>query len=132
MIVADYATKFEELSRFYPHYNGMETERSKCVKFESGLRSKIKQFISYQEIHHFSVLVNKYKIYDEDIRARSAHYKSASEKESGNQTYGKPYMAPVNKGKLKSRQKDVGGKETNGGETPSPLSTDLKCFKCGK
>lgn len=128
MIMADYATKFEELSRFYPHYNGMETKGSKCVKFKSGVRPKIKQFISYQEIRHFSVLVKKCKIYDEDIRARSAHYKSASEKESGNQNYGKPYMDSVDKGKLKSQQKAVGGKETNGGEITSPL----RCFRCGE
>lgn len=45
--VVDYATKFEELSRFCPHYNGMEVEGSKCVKFESYLRPEIKMFITY-------------------------------------------------------------------------------------
>lgn len=33
MTVADYAAKFEELSRFFPYYNGMEAEGSKCIKF---------------------------------------------------------------------------------------------------
>lgn len=37
MYVADSATKFKELMRFFPQYNGVETEESKCVKFESGL-----------------------------------------------------------------------------------------------
>lgn len=31
MIVADYAAKFEELSRFCPHYNIVEAKGSKCV-----------------------------------------------------------------------------------------------------
>lgn len=38
MIVADYAAKFEELSRLCHHYNGAEAKMSKCIKFENGLR----------------------------------------------------------------------------------------------
>lgn len=64
MTVADYAAKFEELSRFYNHYNGVEAEMSKCIKFENGLHPEIKQFIGYQEIRQFFVLVNKCRIYD--------------------------------------------------------------------
>lgn len=45
MNVVDYADKFEELLRFFPLYNGVEVEG--CVKFESGLRPNIKQFICY-------------------------------------------------------------------------------------
>ena len=33
MTVANYAAKFEELSRFFPHYNGEEAEMCKCIKF---------------------------------------------------------------------------------------------------
>ncbi|XP_050891869.1 uncharacterized protein LOC127097414 [Lathyrus oleraceus] len=36
MIVADYAMKFEELSRLCPHYNEIWAKESKCIKFESG------------------------------------------------------------------------------------------------
>lgn len=35
----------------------MKAEGSKCVKFESDLRLEIKQFIGYQEICQFSMLV---------------------------------------------------------------------------
>lgn len=71
--IVDYMDKFEELVIYSPHYNGAEAEESKCVKFESGLHPNIKQLIGYQEIHWFSVLVNKCRTYDEDSRARSAH-----------------------------------------------------------
>jgi len=37
MSVVDYATKFEELSSFCPHYTTVGAEVSKCVKFENGL-----------------------------------------------------------------------------------------------
>ncbi|XP_050896160.1 uncharacterized protein LOC127102881 [Lathyrus oleraceus] len=49
MTVADYAVKFEELSRFCPHYNEAEAEMSKCIKFENGLCREIKPFIGYQK-----------------------------------------------------------------------------------
>ncbi|XP_050902471.1 uncharacterized protein LOC127113967 [Lathyrus oleraceus] len=83
MTVVDYVAKFEELSRFFPYYNGVG-EESKGVKFESGLHPKIRQFIGYLEIRQFSMLVNKCMIYDEDICVRSAHYKSVSKKKNGN------------------------------------------------
>ncbi|XP_050918423.1 uncharacterized protein LOC127135833 [Lathyrus oleraceus] len=94
---ADYATKFEEMSKYYPYYNGVNAEGSKCVNFENGLLPEIKQFIESQEICCFSVLVNKCRIYDEDNKARSTHYKSAYEKRSTNKNCGKPYVKPSSK-----------------------------------
>lgn len=64
MTVADCAANFKELCRFFPHYNEVEAEISKCIKFENGLHPKIKHYIRYQEICQFSVLVNKWHIYD--------------------------------------------------------------------
>ncbi|XP_050889137.1 uncharacterized protein LOC127094338 [Lathyrus oleraceus] len=65
MSVDDYAAKFQELSRVSLHCNGVNTEGS---KFESGMHHEIKKFIRYQEILRFSVLVNKFMIYNEDSR----------------------------------------------------------------
>ncbi|XP_050915008.1 uncharacterized protein LOC127129952 [Lathyrus oleraceus] len=61
---------------------------SKCIKFEIRLRTKIKQGIRYQEIRRFLTLVNKYRIYDEDYKAHSTHYKSVSERKGNNQFRG--------------------------------------------
>lgn len=99
MTVADYAAKFEELSRFFPHYNGVEAEMSKCIKFGNERHPKIKQFIGYHEIHQFSVLVNKCRIYDEESCVRSSLYKSVNNKRSGNQNREKTYVVPDGKGK---------------------------------
>lgn len=54
-------------------------QASKCIKFENGLYFEIKQGIGYQQILQFLKLVNKCRIYYEDIKARSAHYKILSE-----------------------------------------------------
>ncbi|MCI69746.1 ATP-dependent RNA helicase glh-2-like, partial [Trifolium medium] len=62
---------------------------------------EIKQFIGYQEIRQFSVLVNKCGIYDEDSRARSTYYRAVNEKKNGGQNHGsKPYANLVNGGAL--------------------------------
>ena len=66
MTVAEYAAKFEALVKFCPHYNRADTEMSKCLKFENGLRPKIKQGIGYQQIRRYAELVDKSRIYDED------------------------------------------------------------------
>nr|XP_012575109.1 uncharacterized protein LOC101514546 [Cicer arietinum] len=68
MSVAEYAAKFEELSRYYPLYVGEAGEKSKCIKFEMGLRPEIKKQVGMQEIRDFPTLVNKSRIYDEDSR----------------------------------------------------------------
>lgn len=42
MIDVEYVAKFEEFVKFCPHYNGATVEGLKCIKFERGLRPKIK------------------------------------------------------------------------------------------
>lgn len=57
MTMIEYATKFEELAKFYPHYAEETAEFSKCVKFDNGLRTEIKRAIEYQQIRKFPELV---------------------------------------------------------------------------
>ncbi|MCI46501.1 gag polyprotein-related, partial [Trifolium medium] len=78
--VADYAAKFESLCHFSPHYNTVEAEYDKCVKFESGLRLDIKQLIGFSEIRDFATLVNKSRICDDDGRAKSSYFKAVNYK----------------------------------------------------
>lgn len=124
MYVADHASKFEEVYILYPHYNSEVAKGSKCVKFESGVLPEIKQFTGYRKIHHFSMLVNKCKIYDEDNIARSMHYKSVNKKKFGNHNRGKPYAIPIANG----NKKVVTGNRNHGGYAFTPL----RCEKCGK
>lgn len=95
--VADYATNFEELSRYFLQHNGVDAKGSKCVKFKNRLCPEIKQFIGYQEIYRSLVLVNKCRIYEENNRATSTHYNVLSEKKFSNHNRGKPYAIQVSK-----------------------------------
>jgi len=122
MSVTEYAAKFTELSKFYPHYNGAGAEFSKCIKFENGLRSEIKKAIGYQKILVFPDLVDCCRIYEEDNKA---HYKIVSDRRSKQQkNRGKPYDVSAGKGK----RKDAEGQEPSGGDAPAKV----ECFKCGK
>lgn len=99
--------------KYCPHYSVATAEGS-----------KIKQGIGYQKIRQFPKLVNMCKIYDEDSRARVAHYKNLSEKRGNQRHRGTPYSAPANKGK----QRVIDGKKPRrGGISPNPI----KYFKCG-
>ncbi|XP_058769023.1 uncharacterized protein LOC131642874 [Vicia villosa] len=123
--VTEYAAKFVELVQFYPHYTAETAEFSKCIKFESGLRPEIKRAIGYQQIRRFPELVNSCRIYEEDSKAHSAHYKSLSEKRGKqHMNRGRPYDAPADRGK----QKIADGKRPSGGGVPP---NPIKCYRCG-
>ncbi|MCI38898.1 GRAS family transcription factor, partial [Trifolium medium] len=78
--VADYVVKFETLCAFSPHYNTLEAEEDKCVKFESGLRPDIKHMIEFSQIRDFATLVNKSRICDDDRRAKVNFYKAVNDR----------------------------------------------------
>ena len=59
--MAEYAAKFEDLVRYFPHYHGEAGETSKCVKFINGLRPEIKMMVNCHGIHDFAQLVNMCK-----------------------------------------------------------------------
>lgn len=89
--VTEYAQRFiVELAKFYPHYNKVTAEFSKCIKFENELCLAIKRAIRYQKIRMFLELVDCCRIYEKDSKA---HYKAMIDK-SGKQQQncGKPSL----------------------------------------
>jgi len=60
--VAEYAAKFEELVRYFPHYQRRDGESSKCLKFLNGLRLEVKQALNYQGVRQFPFMVNMCQI----------------------------------------------------------------------
>ncbi|XP_050889042.1 uncharacterized protein LOC127094226 [Lathyrus oleraceus] len=124
LLVTEYASRFVELAKLYPHYSEATIKFSKCIKFENGLHPEIKQEIGYQQIRRFLESVNNSRIYKDDSKARPTHYKGLSERRGKqNLNYGKPYNAPADKGK----HRDANGKRPSGGGAPTPL----KCYRCG-
>ena len=121
MSVTEYAAKFTELSKFYPHYDGAGGEFSKCIKFENGLRGDIKKAIGYQQIRVFSLLVDSCRIFEEDS---NAHSRVMREKQKNVPSRGKPYKVPAGRG----NQEGAAGKRHSGGDAAG----SVVCYKCGK
>ncbi|XP_045803780.1 uncharacterized protein LOC123897255 isoform X2 [Trifolium pratense] len=117
MSVSEYAAKFEELCRFAPHYNTVEAEEDKCVKFENGLRPDIKQLIGFNEIRDFPTLVNKSRICDKDGKAKANYLKAVNDKKGKDYVKGKPY--------------DKKGKKSDEGGSSGKGKGNGNCFKCG-
>ncbi|XP_057426245.1 uncharacterized protein LOC130719650 [Lotus japonicus] len=118
--VTEYAAKFVELAKFYPHFNGEGAEFSKCIKFENGLRCDIKKAVGYQKIRVFSDLVDSCRIFEEDSNAR--HKVVTDKRGKSQQNRGKPYDAG------KGKQRISPGQSTSGGDAPAKIV----CFKCGQ
>ena len=116
LCVAEYATKFEELSRFCPYINAEDAMVSKCGKFESGLRPEIFQYLCVQKIRDFYTLMHKCRMFDDAGKVKANHYKALHDKKGKGQGFGKPY----NKDK---------GKKVGGGSKPNVA--DVRCYKCG-
>ena len=50
MTVVEYAAKFKELMKYFPHYQGKDGESSKRVKFLTGLQLEVNQVVNYQGV----------------------------------------------------------------------------------
>ena len=64
------------------------------------------------------------RIYDEDSKARSAHYQSVNERKGKQQYREESYVTLAGKGKHKFTK----GRSLSGEGTPTPLA----CFRCGE
>ncbi|KAF1894626.1 hypothetical protein Lal_00033684 [Lupinus albus] len=62
--------KFEELAKYYPYYELDADGRSKCAKFEVGLKPELKMMFGHQEITDFPTLVNKCRMYEDYRKVR--------------------------------------------------------------
>ncbi|XP_058747219.1 uncharacterized protein LOC131620235 [Vicia villosa] len=107
----------KEIEKIFRVMNCTDAQkRSKCLKFVNGLRPDIKKAIGYQQITRFAKLINKSRIYDEDSRESTSHYKAMNDKKG--QFRGKPYD---------NKKKAGFGGKPSGGVSSAPI----KCFKCG-
>ena len=79
--VAEYATRFENLVRYFPHYRGEAGERFQCVKFVNGLRPEVKMMVNCHSIHNFAQQTNICRIIDKDRRKKVAFYRNVNASE---------------------------------------------------
>ncbi|KAF1870575.1 hypothetical protein Lal_00025791 [Lupinus albus] len=70
MTVGEYSAKFEDLIWYCPYAELELDGRSKCVKFEMGLRPELRVTFGHEEISDFPTLVNKCRMYENNVRRR--------------------------------------------------------------
>ncbi|XP_050920273.1 uncharacterized protein LOC127137909 [Lathyrus oleraceus] len=114
--VTEYASRFVELVKFYPHYSEATNEFLKCIKFKSGLHPEMKQAIGYQQIMRFIELVNNCRIYEDDT------YKGKQKDDNGKRPSGGGDLTPLKCYRCSEL-----------GHRVSECKSDVKkCYKCRK
>ncbi|XP_025982928.1 uncharacterized protein LOC114374159 [Glycine soja] len=144
MSVAEYAARFENLVRYFPHYQGEARERSKCVKFINGLQLEVKMMVNCHGIHNFVQLTNMCRIFDNAGHGKGkklvthSHAKlySAPPEQYGNHFGGQRTSGGLHpaggSSKLVNKMSQPAGRGSCGGGAFAIVSTPLRCGKCGR
>ncbi|KAF1888275.1 hypothetical protein Lal_00043673 [Lupinus albus] len=120
----------------------MEFLRSKCSKFESGLKPKLKTMLRHQEITDFSTLVNKCRMVEDDIKAdevmasRSLPPKNFGPQRNVVHGNGKGKASPEERKRYSSPMGNRGytphGPRTHANTGGSQQNPQPWCNKCGR
>ncbi|KAF1872017.1 hypothetical protein Lal_00012237 [Lupinus albus] len=142
MSVGEYAAKFEELIWYCPYVELELDGRSKCVKFEMGLKPELRVTFGHEEISDFPTLANKCRMYEDNVRVRDAvickgnpprHYGPQRNFSHGKgkgkvlQEERKPYSPPTG-----SRGYTSHGPRTHANVGGLRLNSPSVCSKCGR
>ncbi|XP_027348108.1 uncharacterized protein LOC113859571 [Abrus precatorius] len=77
MIVGEYAAKFQELMKYWPHYQHSDGVEDLCAQFEHGLRSDIRVTVSVFQLTDLPTLVSKSRIFEANSRGKTVDTKGA-------------------------------------------------------
>ncbi|KAK7281768.1 hypothetical protein RIF29_10027 [Crotalaria pallida] len=127
--VGEYAAQFEDLIRYSGSYRDAD-ERTKCIKFESGLHDDIRLAFEYQNVANLSQLVNMASTYEKGLKRKADGKRSRSAQKAVGPIRGKggvqrsaPYVNPSSR---------VSTTPRSGGEmvvVPGPYPI---CQHCGR
>ncbi|KAF1894823.1 hypothetical protein Lal_00028266 [Lupinus albus] len=138
MSVGEYAANFEELARFCPYSELEVDERSKCSKFESGLRSKLKRMFRHQEIADFATLVNKCRMYEDDLKVDDLETpekispRNYGPQRSNMRERGKGRVEEDRKPYAVTRHRDRSFQRSSPPTVPTDEVSTPMCIKCGR
>ena len=117
MLVADYESKFEELSRFVPSY--MDTDRKKAKKFQQGLKPWIRGKVAIFELDTYAGVMQKVMIMEtesEMFQKEKEGKKRKFEGSEGQSQAGKFPNFNQRKGKFQPRRNFNRQNPGNGGQ----------------
>ncbi|XP_028208477.1 uncharacterized protein LOC114391705 [Glycine soja] len=133
MTVAEYAARYENLVRYFPHYQGEAGERSKCVKFVNGLRPEIRgrrllftgmPMLVMGKRRSLCMTHNRAKPYSSPLGKYGNH--SGGQRTSGG-------LQPVGGSSQQiTRVSQFAGRGSGSSRAPAIVTTPLRCGKCGQ
>ena len=75
MIVGEYASKFNELMKYFPYYRNSENGEDIYAQFKNGLRADIHTMVSVFQLTDLPTLVFKCHIYETSAKGKQAKSK---------------------------------------------------------
>ncbi|XP_027351165.1 uncharacterized protein LOC113862275 [Abrus precatorius] len=77
MTVGEYAVKFQELMKYWPHYQHGDGEKDLCAQFEHGLRPDIRAAVTVFQLTDLPTLVSKSRIFEANSRRNTVDTRGA-------------------------------------------------------
>ncbi|XP_027337196.1 uncharacterized protein LOC113850872 [Abrus precatorius] len=71
MTVGEYAVKFQELMKYWPHYQYEDKEEDLCAQFEHRLRPEIHAAVSVFQLTDLPTLVSKCRIFEANSKGKT-------------------------------------------------------------
>ncbi|XP_027348049.1 uncharacterized protein LOC113859487 [Abrus precatorius] len=131
MTVGEYAAKFQELMKHWPHYQHGVGEEDLCAQFEHGLRLDIRAVVSVFQLTDLPTLVSKSRIFEANSRGKTVDTRGVSPVRQDRRTprFSRgPYSVSNSS---KSQGSSSQEKSSESGSGSSSFRGPLKCFRCG-
>ncbi|XP_027337238.1 uncharacterized protein LOC113850923 [Abrus precatorius] len=131
MTVGEYAAKFQELMKYWPHYQHGDGEEDLYAQFEHGLRPDIRAAISVFQLTDLPTLVSKSRIFEANSRGKTVDTRGAGPVRQDRRPprfSREPYSGSNSS---QSRGSSSQEKSSGSGSGSSSFRRSLKCFRCG-
>ncbi|XP_027368664.1 uncharacterized protein LOC113874648 [Abrus precatorius] len=133
MTVGEYKAKFQELMKYWPHYQHGDGEEDSCAQFEHGLRPDIRATVSVFQLIDLPTLVSKSRIFEANSRGKTVDTRGAGPVRQDRRppSFSRGPYSGLNSSQ--SRGSSSQERSSGSGLGSSSFRGPLKCFSnCGK
>ncbi|XP_027357456.1 uncharacterized protein LOC113866856 [Abrus precatorius] len=129
--VGEYAAKFQELMKYWPHYQHDDGEENLCAQFKHGLRPYIRAAVSVFQLTDLPTLVSKSRIFEANSRGKTVDPRGVGPIRQDRRP--PRFSRGLYSGSNSSQSRGSSSQEKSSGSGSGSSSSrgSLKCFKCG-
>ncbi|XP_027343011.1 uncharacterized protein LOC113855574 [Abrus precatorius] len=135
MIVGEYAAKFQELMKYWPHYQHGYGEEDLCAQFEQGLRPNIRAAVSVFQLIDLPILVSKSRIFEANSKGKTVDTGGAGPVRQDRTPH--RFSKGLYLGSSRSHSRGTSSQErssdtgSGSGSGTGSFKGPLKCLRCG-